>query len=385
MCQIVPAVDIEDFEDEERQDVDVSDGLIRYLNSSPIFNISDENFTFPFPSNLPSVVEPRVTNWFFFIINSIMILLILSGNSTTLWLMARYKRLRSVTNTFIISLACADLILGSVYPLYSILNYTTFAYSWTSLKYPCASCLYFIIVSAGVSNFSLLAVSVDRYYAVIHPLTYRTKVTYKRAHVCIVGIWIYILLVSLSMFPVYGQDLSKYYKISCSLLNLIPKWYFFGLIMPHMLIPNILSKLLYCKILYVARKQADKIYKENLRILGENGVRREDKATKTMAIILVFFILCWAPYTVLHIVIYSIGYSSPDWLYDMLEAAKVLSASNSVINPLVYVWRNRDFRQALKGCCHVTHNRVEPGDNISHSYSVSLQRQPFSVNAESQS
>lgn len=321
--------------------------LLDYFETIGCFN----HTTFQPPTYLPEIIEPRVTNWFYFMINNVIVLLILGGNLTSLCVMIRYKEVRTVTNSFIMSLACSDLIMGGIYPLYNLLNYTTYVYQWNNIKFPCAFCLYCIILSAGVSNFSLLAVTIDRYLAIIHPFTYAVKVTHKRAGIGIVLLWIYILGASLTMIPVYGIDIEEYYKMSCSLLNLIPKWYFFGIIIPHMLIPNIISKILYCKILYVARRQANIIYNENRHIMGQNAVKKEHKATKTMAIILVLFFLCWAPYLILHIVIHSIGRSSPEVLFDALEIAKILSLSNSFINPLIYAWRNQDFRHGIKLRC----------------------------------
>lgn len=317
------------------------------------------------------VIVPRVTDWFYFIINNLIALLTLSGNLMTLWIMARYRQVRSVTNTFIISLACADLLMGCIYPLYNVLNYTTFAYEGRNLKKPCATCLYFIIVSAGVSNFSLLAVTIDRYIAIIHPFAYRLKVTYTRASVSIIVIWIYIMSATVTIIPVYGIDFQQYYNLSCSLLNLIPKWYFFGIIIPHMLVPNIISKILYCKILYVARKQARKINNENKQILGAQTNNNEKKAATTMAIILVLFFLCWLPYLTLHIVIHSIGTDSPPWLYHLLEVSKILSFSNSFINPIIYAWKNKDFRYAIKlRCREWGKNSVSPSAVQTRSQSI---------------
>ena len=311
------------------------------------------------PTSLLPSNEQGVNNWSVFMINNVIIALTLLGNSTTLYLIARNKSLQSVTNKFVISLACADLLMGCIYPLYNTLNYTTFYTDASELHVPCSISLYFIVVSAGVSNLSLLAVSIDRYIAVVHPFHYHMKVTERRANVTIVAIWVYIVIASSSLFIVYGQDTMTYYVAPCSMLNLIPEWYFFGIILPHMLLPNICSKILYGRIVCVAQRLESKTYGLNVELRGQVHAKREYRAAKVMALIMILFLLCWAPYIIFHVIIHVIGTESPDWLFVALELSKVLSVSSACINPIIYTWKSEGFRRALTsmcGCrsCHAT-------------------------------
>ena len=94
---------------------------IRHASSLPSLSAPPE------PVTLPShISELAVSNWGFFLINNVIIALTLIGNTTTLFLIARNRKLQSVTNSFVVSLACADLMMGCIYPLYNVLNYTTF-------------------------------------------------------------------------------------------------------------------------------------------------------------------------------------------------------------------------------------------------------------------
>ena len=302
------------------------------------------------PSDEP--VAMGVSNWALFIINNIIIVFILVGNLTTLFLIIRYKKLQTITNSFVLSLTCADLLMGCIYPVYNTLNYTTFTEDRTQLHLPCSISLYFIIVSAGVSNLSLLAVSVDRYIAVVHPLRYHAKVTKRRANISILSIWIYIILFSATVFVVYGKDTQDYYNSTCSLINQLPEWYFFAIILPHMLVPNIISKVLYGRIICVAHKLEAKTHDDHFK-LGVKKAKKEYRAAKMMALIMTMFLFCWAPYTTFHIVIHVLGPdSTPEWLYTALEIAKVFSIMNSCINPFIYAWKSAGFRKALKLCWH---------------------------------
>ena len=138
-----------------------------------LLNITRQDGQAPVPTNLPSAPENGVNNWALFLTNNVIIVVALVGNSITLFFIARHAELRrSVTTSFVVSLACADLLLASIYTLYNVLNYTTFTDDWESLRTPCAVSLYGIVLSAGVSNVSLAAVSIDRYIAVTRSLRY---------------------------------------------------------------------------------------------------------------------------------------------------------------------------------------------------------------------
>lgn len=113
--------------------------------------------------------QPQVDQWAYFMINNFITFLIISENTVTVFLIWRYKYLRTITNCYALSLAMADLIMGCIYPLYNTLNYTSFADWLVEETYACAVCLYFILISAGVSLLTLLAISVDRYIAVLKP------------------------------------------------------------------------------------------------------------------------------------------------------------------------------------------------------------------------
>ena len=304
--------------------------------------------------NLPST---SYVNWTLFMINNVITILILTDNSLTVFIIISNKSLRTNTNCFAVSLAVSDLLMGGIYPLYNTLNYTHFADHLMEEHYACALCIYIIVTSAGASLLSLLAVSIDRYIAVLHPLRYKEVMTSSHIKIGIASLWIYMSLAALSVFYVYNNNTIIYFDATCSMLNVIPRWYFFGLILPHMIIPNIGSKILYGRMVYAAWKQQSKIYAQQLA--GKTGIsKKEAKATKMMSIILTIFALCWFPYLIMHICIYCIGEDTPAWLYVALEFSKILMLSNSFMNPVIYFWKNPDLRHALVILCGCSKKKV---------------------------
>nr|XP_029724258.1 neuropeptide CCHamide-1 receptor-like [Aedes albopictus]XP_029724259.1 neuropeptide CCHamide-1 receptor-like [Aedes albopictus] len=90
------------------------------------------------------------------------------GNGTLIIVFLRHRAMRNVPNTYILSLALADLLLiVTTVPFTSIL-YTVDSWPWGSLL--CTSSEFIKDVSIGVSVFTLTALSGDRFFAIVDPL-----------------------------------------------------------------------------------------------------------------------------------------------------------------------------------------------------------------------
>ncbi|CAF1496031.1 unnamed protein product, partial [Didymodactylos carnosus] len=111
------------------------------------------------------------------------------GNILVLHAIRTEKRLRTVSNLFILSLAIADLAVGLlVMPLSSVtivagrwpFKHNVICLIWLSTDY----------VASTASIFNLFILSLDRYWAVVHPLRYLRNRTRKRATTFILLIWL---------------------------------------------------------------------------------------------------------------------------------------------------------------------------------------------------
>lgn len=97
------------------------------------------------------------------------------------------RGLQTITNYFLISLACADLSIGPFLPKFSLedpilgvisipfMTYYTALGSWDIGYTLCQFwlCMDYLMCNASVMN--LLLISFDRYFSVTRPLTYRPK------------------------------------------------------------------------------------------------------------------------------------------------------------------------------------------------------------------
>ncbi|CAK8694964.1 muscarinic acetylcholine receptor M2-like [Clavelina lepadiformis] len=102
-------------------------------------------------------------------------------------------RLQTITNFFIISLACADTVIG----LISMNLFTIFVVQgrWTLGEAVCDIWLCVDYVASNASVMNLLIICIDRYLALTQPMTYRIKRTKKRACLMIASAWLISIIV----------------------------------------------------------------------------------------------------------------------------------------------------------------------------------------------
>ncbi|XP_015259693.1 PREDICTED: trace amine-associated receptor 1-like, partial [Cyprinodon variegatus] len=267
----------------------------------------------------------------------ILSLLIICGNLLVIISVIYFKQLHTPTNYLILSLAVTDLLVGAlVLPFSTILSLSS---CWYSSYLLCKMRGVFDMLLCASSILNLCCISLDRYYAVCHPLTYRSRINVRFTLTMILVSWTLSALFSI-IITVRGKSEENPSKgcrifIATKESSLVSVLSFY--------IPSIIISTIYLKILMVAKRQARSIH-NTLR--SETALSKmEKKANITLAVVLGVFLMCWTPY------FFFIGlYSTRKYAIPAMamEAFKWLGWSNSVLNPLVYAFFYRWFRHAFK-------------------------------------
>lgn len=123
------------------------------------------------------------------VVLSIVVISIIIGNSLVITAVALYGKLRkSISNSFIASLALADLLLGLlVLPL--SLSQAIFGY-WSFGEFMCKAWLIVDIWVCTASILHLCAISLDRYLAIAYPLRYPRLMTHRRCRIICLAMWL---------------------------------------------------------------------------------------------------------------------------------------------------------------------------------------------------
>lgn len=263
------------------------------------------------------------------------------GNSLIIAAMKMNKSLQTPTNYFIVSLALADLIIGTV------LIPVSLAGSLQRPEWFYSKLFDFVLTqSFAASTFNLIAISFDRYLAITCPLRYSQLMTKRRSKVTIVIIWLASLF--LSSFNFIGFHGKKIAHLVATILIF--------------LIPFIAILFFYREIFKEAKKQKAIIKTHNrLQYVTIEFQRnrlwagmREHRAAVTIAIVIGIFAVCWTPNMTMAILqvawkrhdrscVKNVTAFEAGWLVTM-----TIAFTNSSLNPLIYAARNYGFRQAFK-------------------------------------
>ncbi|KAK6989865.1 growth hormone secretagogue receptor type 1, partial [Biomphalaria glabrata] len=121
------------------------------------------------------------------------------GNLLVIAAVARDRRLRSITNIFLTSLACADLtLLCFCVPVKCI---AFFSFSWAFGYFLCKAVHYLQIVAMICSVMTLTVMSIERNIAIMSPLRSKRICTRRRARVVVVLLWAGSIVLALPIFP----------------------------------------------------------------------------------------------------------------------------------------------------------------------------------------
>lgn len=324
---------------------------------------------------------------------AVLIVFTIFGNMLVCAAFYLCRDLRNVTNYFVVSLAMADLLVGFVcMPFW----FTYLVKKWPDREHDVELYTLWIcldIVSGTSSIMNLVAISVDRFYAITSPFNYHLKLTKNRARFCIVLVWLYSIVVASLRILRHGA------------------WYAYFVACASFFLPLPVLVYSYAKIFRVAHKQALKMrkngYGQGMHELSEvdhdyknsdtidpevfeNGQTRPSysiaprhssnasrlifhkvrprltsqtsmrqmrrvlhsdlKAAKTLAIVMGAFIACWSPYIISLLITVSCNSRCipEDKTMDVAKAMKWLHYSNSAVNPIIYTLLNRHFRAAFR-------------------------------------
>ncbi|XP_050924448.1 trace amine-associated receptor 1-like [Lates calcarifer] len=243
--------------------------------------------------------------------------LIMCGNLLVIISIIYFKQLHTPTNYLILSLAVADLLVGVVVLPFSV------------------------ILSVG--SYGCLEDYLYRYYAVCQPLRYRIKINVRVVVIMILVSWTISAVTGIGV-TVVGLNQEQYIS-GCALIQttrFLETTTTTGVVFVFYL-PAIIMSTIYLKILMVARRQAHSI--QNTTKTEATVSKTERKATKTLAIVMGVFFMCWTPFFLCITFLPLSNYTIP---VPVIETFKWLGWSNSMLNPCVYAFFYSWFRSAFR-------------------------------------
>ncbi|KAE9533052.1 hypothetical protein AGLY_009480 [Aphis glycines] len=124
----------------------------------------------------------------------------LFGNLLVMVSVMRHRKLRVITNYFVVSLALADMLVA----IFAMCFNASFELTgrWMFGRFMCDVWNSMDVYFSTVSILHLCCISVDRYYAIVQPLDYPLIMTKARTVVMLASVWVSPVLISFA--PIFA-------------------------------------------------------------------------------------------------------------------------------------------------------------------------------------
>ncbi|XP_066569742.1 trace amine-associated receptor 13c-like [Amia ocellicauda] len=281
------------------------------------------------------------------------VLITVGGNLVVVISISHFKQLHSPNNLLVLSLAMVDFLLGLFVLPFSMIRMVETC--WYMGSFYCKLHIYFEILFGNTSVFHLCFIAIDRYYAVCKPLRYANKINIRVSWIFVSLAWVLGALYCFAMnyyisSDKHVQELVEQLSCEGNCLFVTNKvWDYMDKI--TFFVPCFVMIGIYARIYTVARNQARLIkIMEDRTFTLENSRRRaqrnrEQKAAKTLGIVMGVFIGCYLPFYIVIILYQYFNIMIPGKVFD---AFICLAYINSTFNPLIYAFFYPWFQKALK-------------------------------------
>ncbi|KAK3542832.1 hypothetical protein QTP70_004645 [Hemibagrus guttatus] len=391
-------------------------GLLECLNSSFLngsLDLSDNNVTCGEENFISQErpARPKEMDSVRILLYSVIFLLSVFGNLLIIVVLVVNKRMRTVTNSFLLSLAVSDLMMAVFCMPFTFIPNLLEDFIFGAAM--CKIVAYLMGISVSISTFSLVAIAIERYSAICNPLKSRAWQT--RSHACkvIAMTWALSFLL-MTPYPIFSSLVSypkpnnitahmcrhdwpkDQVKQAWCILLLLILFVIPGVVM--IIAYGLISRELYCGIQFeMEQKKGHSGTRNGATATFSSGIDHGDgcyiqvlkrpnsmemstltlaasakvdrprsnaSETKLMAkrrvirmliVIVTMFFICWMP-------LYSVNTWKafhPPSAHRVLSGAPIsfihlLSYTSACVNPIIYCFMNKRFRKALLttfSCC----------------------------------
>ncbi|XP_037066840.1 orexin receptor type 2 isoform X1 [Peromyscus leucopus] len=347
-------------------------------------------------------LHPKEYEWVLIAGYIIVFVVALIGNVLVCVAVWKNHHMRTVTNYFIVNLSLADVLVTiTCLPATLVVDITE---TWFFGQSLCKVIPYLQTVSVSVSVLTLSCIALDRWYAICHPLMFKS--TAKRARNSIIIIWIVSCIIMIpqaivmecsSMLPGLANKTTLF--TVCDEHwggDVYPKMYHICFFLVTYMAPLCLMVLAYlqifrklwCRQIPGTSSVVQRKWKQPQQPVSQprgsgqqskarisavaaeiKQIRARRKTARMLMVVLLVFAICYLPISILNVLKRVFGMfthtEDRETVYAWFTFSHWLVYANSAANPIIYNFLSGKFREEFKAafsCCLGVHHRQ--GDRL---------------------
>ncbi|NXJ03919.1 NMUR2 protein, partial [Odontophorus gujanensis] len=299
------------------------------------------------------------------LVYSVIFIVGVIGNFLVCLVILKHRNMKTPTNYYLFSLAVSDLLVllfGMPLEVYEMWSNYPFLFGPIGCYFKTA--LFETVCFASI--LSVTTVSVERYFAILHPFRAKLESTRKRALRTIVVLWVLSVLFALPNMSTHGIMLQYFpngtlVPGSATCTVVAPMWIYNWIVQ----ITSFLFYVLPMGVISVL------YYLMGLRLKGDRSLEAEEisvnvqrpsrkSVTKMLFVLVMVFAVCWAPFHIDRLFFsFVVEWTEP--LANIFNLIHVVSGVffylSSAVNPIIYNLLSQRFRMAFlsvtsPGCQH---------------------------------
>ena len=300
-------------------------------------------------------------------VHGIITIIALLGTYFVLRAFHKFRNLRTASNNILVSLSIADGLLAI--PL--ILDIIQLCLKYNAALRPhmrmhilkeVDGTITLFLLSVIVLHLSLM--SSERFIAIKFALRYHTIVTKRRARIVSIAMWLWALVVIVAFPEVLqwatGKDCRKFPREMSEVINTTEvhriRWHLVFQASSMFLVPLLIILCSYTYNLIVSYKQRQHVREQGRYIPGMPTVKHHMKGACTLAIVVALCLLSIIALLVVTSlrIFCGISLGRRDQMLMVNIVYDLAMFLNAVRNPLIYGWKNEEFRNAFRKmlkCC----------------------------------
>ncbi|TMS06305.1 P2Y purinoceptor 8 [Larimichthys crocea] len=272
----------------------------------------------------------------------IVVAINLVGNGFSIWILLFRTSPKTPSIVFMIHLTLTDLALGAALPFQ--IAYQLQGYQWNLGPNMCSFLTLIFYTNMYCSILTMMAIGIDRYLGIVRPMLFRQ--IRKRKSMAVISCFLMWGVVLSVLYPLMTTDLTFYipelHITTCFDVlkkDMLPNqaaWaaFLFSMVFLLFLFPFCVTVFCY---ITVIRKLA-----------SDSKTAQKKRAIRLAIIVLVVFTFCFAPNNILLMTHTVLRLFYEKSAYQAYKLSLCLSCLNSCLDPFIYYFASKDFRQKLR-------------------------------------